>query len=54
MSKTEARRPYKIINTLTQFLENDGKVLRFNGIWNDGLDKRRLVLMFFLAAPPST
>ena len=49
LSKTEARRPYKKVNTLTQFLENDGKVLRFNGIWNDGLDKRQLVLMFFLA-----
>ena len=49
LTKTEPRKPYKKINTLTQFLENDGRVLRFQGLWNDGLDKRKLILMYFLA-----
>ena len=49
LTKTEPRKPYKKINTLTQFLENDGQVLRFSGLWNDGLDKRKLSLMYFLA-----
>ena len=48
ISKTEPRKPYKKCNTLTQFLENDGKVLRFYGYWHDGLDKRKLVIIFFL------
>ena len=30
-------------------LQNDGQVLRFQGLWNDGLDKRQLILMYFLA-----
>ena len=30
-------------------MENDGKVLRFHGYWHDGLDRRKLVLMFFLS-----
>lgn len=52
-SKMEARkplRPYKKLNSSAgQFLENDGKVLRFYGIWEDGLDRRNLVLLYFLA-----
>ena len=52
-TKMEARRPlrpYKKLNSNAgQFLENDGKVLRFYGIWEDGLDKRNLVLLYFLA-----
>ena len=51
--KMEARRPlrpYKQLNTASgQFLENDGKVLRFHGIWEDGLDRRKLVVLYFLA-----
>ena len=51
--KMEARkplRPYKKLNSSAgQFLENDGKVLRFYGIWEDGLDRRNLVLLYFLA-----
>ncbi len=42
-------RPFKKLNRLTQFLENDRKVLRFRGIWHDGLDKRHLSLLYFLA-----
>ena len=52
-SKMEAKkplRPYKKLNSSAgQFLENDGKVLRFYGIWEDGLDRRNLVLLYFLA-----
>jgi hypothetical protein len=42
-------RPFKKLNSLTQFLENDRKVLRFQGIWHDGLDKRRLTLLYYLS-----
>ena len=42
-------RPFKKLNSLTQFLENDRKVLRFQGIWHDGLDKRRLSLLYYLS-----
>ena len=52
-TKMEARRPlrpYKKLNSNAgQFLENDGKVLRFYGVWEDGLDRRNLVLLYFLA-----
>lgn len=30
-------------------MENDGKVLRFYGLWNDGLDKRKLIILYFLS-----
>ena len=48
-SNVVPRRPYKKINTQSKFLENDGKVLRFQGVWNDGLDKRKLILMYYLS-----
>ena len=48
-SATQPRKPYKMINTQSKFLENDGKVLRFFGEWPDGLDKRRLVLLYYLS-----
>ena len=35
-------KPFKKLNTLSKFLENDRKVLRFEGMWNDGLGKSQL------------
>ncbi|XP_053168976.1 EF-hand domain-containing family member C2 isoform X2 [Hemicordylus capensis] len=46
-------RPYERFDTLRQFLEHDGHVLRFYGVWNDTEtmfgDVRELVLHYFLA-----
>ena len=42
-------KPYKRINTLSQYLDNDRQVLRFYCQWNDGKDKRKLVLLYYLA-----
>jgi hypothetical protein len=42
-------RPFKKLNQLSQFLENDRKVLRFSGVWHDGLDQRKLSLLYYLA-----
>ncbi|KAF7250939.1 EF-hand domain-containing family member C2 [Varanus komodoensis] len=46
-------RPYERFDTLKQFLEHDGHVLRFYGIWDDTEtmfgDVREVVLHYFLA-----
>ncbi|XP_054829928.1 EF-hand domain-containing family member C2 isoform X2 [Eublepharis macularius] len=46
-------RPYERFDTLHQFLEHDGHVLRFYGVWDDTEslfgDVRELVLHYFLA-----
>ncbi|KAJ6667654.1 hypothetical protein lerEdw1_016775 [Lerista edwardsae] len=46
-------RPYERFDTLRQFLEHDGHVLRFYGVWDDSEsmfgDVREMVLHYFLA-----
>lgn len=46
-------RPYERFDTLRQFLEHDGHVLRFYGVWDDTEsmfgDVRELVLHYFLS-----
>ncbi|XP_077198973.1 EF-hand domain-containing family member C2 [Paroedura picta] len=46
-------RPYERFDTLRQFLEHDGHVLRFYGVWDDSEnmfgDIRELVLHYFLS-----
>ncbi|XP_008568706.1 PREDICTED: EF-hand domain-containing family member C2 [Galeopterus variegatus] len=49
----EPLRPYESFDTLKQFLEYDGKVLRFFCLWDDSAslfgDRRELVLHYFLS-----
>lgn len=46
-------RPYERFDTLRQFLEHDGHVLRFHGVWDDSEcmfgDVREMVLHYFLS-----
>ncbi|XP_020140631.1 EF-hand domain-containing family member C2 [Microcebus murinus] len=50
---TEPLRPYEPFDTLRQFLEYDGKVLRFFCLWDDSAslfgDRRELILHYFLS-----
>ncbi|NXX89967.1 EFHC2 protein, partial [Centropus bengalensis] len=53
MESTNPLRPYEHIDTLTQFLQYDGQVLRFFCVWDDPgsktRDPRKLVLRYYLA-----
>ncbi|XP_013888939.1 EF-hand domain-containing family member C2 [Austrofundulus limnaeus] len=50
---TNPLRPHKRCNMMKQFLENDGKILRFNCFWDDTdstfRDPREFVLHYYLA-----
>ncbi|XP_048191386.1 EF-hand domain-containing family member C2 [Perognathus longimembris pacificus] len=53
LEAVEPLRPYLAVDNLRQFLEYDGKVLRFFCLWDDSVslfgDRRDLVLHYFLA-----
>ncbi|XP_010612376.1 EF-hand domain-containing family member C2 [Fukomys damarensis] len=53
LEHVEPRRPYESFDTLRQFLEYDGKVLRFFCLWYDSGslfgERRELVLHYFLS-----
>uniref|UniRef100_H0VRE5 EF-hand domain-containing family member C2 n=1 Tax=Cavia porcellus TaxID=10141 RepID=H0VRE5_CAVPO len=53
LDHVEPLRPYESFDTLKQFLEYDGKVLRFFCVWDDSAslfgERRELVLHYFLS-----
>jgi hypothetical protein len=53
LESVDPYRPYQSFDTLRQFLEYDGKVLRFFCLWDDSAslfgDHRELILHYFLS-----